>query len=752
MKKRVIVLFIVIVIILSLTVFIVINGEKKESSKKDISLNTPILYTDLPDPDVIRVDNTYYMVSTSMHLSPGCMILKSTDLVNWDIVNYVYDVLDDNDKLALRNDENAYAGGSWAASLRYNNGYYFVSVMSFTTNTSYIYTTNDIENGKWNVSKIKEELFYDSSILFDNDRMYIVYGIKDIWVCELETYFDNNILKVRIKETGLKQRILTEDNYIDIPTNVSPEGSHIYKINNYYYLFLICFSELGRVELCYRSDSLTGNYSGGIVFNDSYIAQGGIFDTPQGEYYSMLFQDKGAVGRVPYLVKVKFINDFPVFGDNGKLDEKSFIKVEKIDYFITKSDEFNNGNINYYDNRYNMNGYETNISDKTLDELNDYAGLELISDDINLWNPTEKGWWINGDADITKNNDVISVSNRVDRGEGISQEINNVFAGYTYNLSLELIYKETINNNAKSQKYFKVELCLYNSSDDSSNYLDVCTFLVDKESWYKVNVDYTIPTDVTFDKVYFRIKQNFWDDDDVPDNESAFGFLADFYLKNVSFKQKYYDGNYYHSGEYDYNGSNLDLAWQFNHNPDNRNWSLTDREGYLRLYNGNISSDFYQARNTLTQRTFGPQCSGYTKIDLSHMKNGDICGLGALQYYYGYVGVIMENDRKYIVMYNTFYGDNYKGITFEEERIELNQNEIYLKLDFNFVDNDQTIDKAYFYYSLDGKEYMKIGSCLKMQYNLENFVGYRFALFSYATKEIGGYVDFDYFRVLNEIF
>ncbi len=54
----------------------------------------PITRLDYPDPDVIRVDNTYYMVSTTMHFMPGCEILRSYDLVNWEHASYVYDVLD----------------------------------------------------------------------------------------------------------------------------------------------------------------------------------------------------------------------------------------------------------------------------------------------------------------------------------------------------------------------------------------------------------------------------------------------------------------------------------------------------------------------------------------------------------------------------------------------------------------------------------------------------------------------------------
>jgi len=79
----------------------------------------PIIWADVPDPSAIRVGDTYYMSSTTMHLSPGLPIMKSTDLVNWHIVGYAYDTLEENDSLNLRNGKNAYSQGSWASSLRF---------------------------------------------------------------------------------------------------------------------------------------------------------------------------------------------------------------------------------------------------------------------------------------------------------------------------------------------------------------------------------------------------------------------------------------------------------------------------------------------------------------------------------------------------------------------------------------------------------------------------------------------------------
>ncbi len=81
----------------------------------------PIIWADVPDPAVIRVGDTYYMSSTTMHMSPGLPIMKSRNLVNWHLVGYAYDTLADNDALTLQNGRNAYGAGSWAkAYFRYS--------------------------------------------------------------------------------------------------------------------------------------------------------------------------------------------------------------------------------------------------------------------------------------------------------------------------------------------------------------------------------------------------------------------------------------------------------------------------------------------------------------------------------------------------------------------------------------------------------------------------------------------------------
>jgi beta-xylosidase len=188
----------------------------------------------------------------------------------------------------------------------------------------------------------------------------------------------------------------------------------------------------------------------------------------------------------------------------------------------------------------------------------------------------------------------------------------------------------------------------------------------------------------------------------------------------------------------------LPLVWQWNHVPDKSLWSVEQRKGYLRLTTGRTDTSFLLAKNTLTQRTFGPVCSGSTCMDISGMKDGDFAGLVLLQKKYGQVGVRMENGSGSVVMVSAE-----SGIPVEVQHVPLSQNTVWLKADCHFKN---LADLAYFYYSFDGKNWIPIGKLLKMEYTLpQHFMGYRFGLFNYATKNPGGFVDFDFFHIDDKI-
>ena len=183
----------------------------------------------------------------------------------------------------------------------------------------------------------------------------------------------------------------------------------------------------------------------------------------------------------------------------------------------------------------------------------------------------------------------------------------------------------------------------------------------------------------------------------------------------------------------------MPLAWQWNHNPDNSLWSLTKRPGYLRLTAGRIDTSFLLARNTITQRTFGPVCSGSIALDASNMKDGDIAGLCLLQKNYGLVAVKVTGSSKALIMINAG-----NGVAEEVANIPLIKQTVYLKATCDFTNMKDT---AKFYYSFDEHNWISIGTPLKMSYTLPHFMGYRFGIFNYATWQTGGYVDVDWFKI-----
>jgi len=195
-------------------------------------------------------------------------------------------------------------------------------------------------------------------------------------------------------------------------------------------------------------------------------------------------------------------------------------------------------------------------------------------------------------------------------------------------------------------------------------------------------------------------------------------------------------------GEYDLTTSILKKEWQWNHNPDNRYWTLTERKGWLRLKGGILANNIREARNTLTQRMWGPTCSATTLLDTRGMKDGDCAGLTIFQNRYGYVGVEFIDGKKHIVMRRA----NDKGDATGEikEKILLKGTKVYLRAQADFNDRH---DKAFYEYSLDGKKWQKIGDEHALYFDWPDFCGNRFGLFYFPTKTLGGNADFDFFHV-----
>ena len=526
-------------VVVTLAMIVGVRGEENPLAPA----RNPILWADVPDMAMIRVDDTYYMSSTTMHMAPGLPIMKSKNLVDWELIGYAYDILEDNDVLSLRSGKNAYGAGSWASSFRYHNETFYVSTFASSTGKTHVYTTKDIESGPWREMTFSPAL-HDHSLFFDDDgRVYMLYGNNNLRLVELEPDVSG------IKPGGFNEIVLRDVSLVGGATRRAlGEGSQIFKKDGRYYVCNITWPPGDmRTQIIHRADNITGPYESRVILKDGGIAQGSLIDTPDGKWYAYLFQDHGAVGRIPYLIPVEWEDGWPVLGTEGKVP-------------------------------------------MTLNIPKEISGLGNIVQ-----------------------------SDEFERSDALLEKLRGTPRG-------------------------------------ENNYV-----------------------------------------------REAFP-----------------------------------PAWQWNHNPDNRFWSLTDRPGWLRLTAGRVDKSFLEARNSLTQRTFGPQSSAVTLVDVTHIKDGDYAGLAALQKQYGFVGVKMLDGVKSVVMVNTD-GD----LPHEEEAVAFHGNLVHLKIECNFQNR---ADIARFYWSEDGENWSAIGKPLRMAYTLPHFMGYRFALFYFATQETGGFADFDYYR------
>ena len=495
----------------------------------------PVLWAAVPDPDVIRVGDDYWLVSTTMHLMPGAPVMHSKDLVNWKTVSYVFPSLHDTPKYDMQ-EGTVYGRGQWATSLRYHNGLYY---LYFSPNDApykgYVYTTKDPREGWTLAHRIPH--FHDASLFFDDDgRAYVFYGTGEMK--ELLPDLSG------VKEGGLSGKVFERD----AEENGLLEGSRVIKHDGKYYLIMISWPKnKPRRQLVYRADNIQGPYEKKVILESTfggfpYAAQGTIVDDGKGNWYGVIFQDRGGCGRVLTLMPCTWKDGWPMLGDeNGKIPAVMGKPVA---------------------------GYD---------------GGEIVSSD-----------------------------------------------------------------------------------------------------------------------------------------------------------------------EFDSDKMNID--WQWNHNPINDAWSLTERPGFMRLKTSRVVPNLYVAPNTLTQRMEGPECKGIVKMDISKMKDGDVAGLSAFNGDAGVVQVKKQGKKLILVAESQSckMTDKEKLITdvaiTEAYRQELDKKtkDVYFRLDADFRPGK---DLATLYYSIDGENWTKVLGDYKMIFDYRRFfMGSKFAIFNYATKKKGGLVDVDWFR------
>ena len=142
-----------------------------------MEIKNPIIGAAMPDPDLLRVGDVYYMVSTTMFYMPGAPILRSKDLYHWEIVSYVFETIEDNEIYRLENGKNAYGKGQWATSLTRYQDRFYACFVSHDCGKTYIFSTDDIEKSGWDRAEIGE-VFHDMSFLFWEGIPYWCMGTE----------------------------------------------------------------------------------------------------------------------------------------------------------------------------------------------------------------------------------------------------------------------------------------------------------------------------------------------------------------------------------------------------------------------------------------------------------------------------------------------------------------------------------------------------------------------------------------------
>ena len=281
------------------------HADFKNLSMSDLGngrYKNPVIYADFPDPDVIRVDDTYYMVSTTMHHFPGATIVKSKDLVNWEYCAQPLAELSTADRYSLLNNQNAYAAGMWACSMKYHNGKFHILINGNDAG-GWLLTATDPE-GKWEQRKLARS-YYDPGMLFDNGKVYVACGIGNIQICELDEDFN----------------YIREQNVIKDKDGL--EGCHFYKIGDYYYIYAT-YGGWPSGQAVFRSKNVFGPYEEKMLVEKTIdgkpntVHQGALFDTPSGQWWTIMQEDLGAFGRMPNLQPVQWKDEWPIVGNNGK--------------------------------------------------------------------------------------------------------------------------------------------------------------------------------------------------------------------------------------------------------------------------------------------------------------------------------------------------------------------------------------------------------------------------------------------------
>lgn len=261
----------------------------------------PVVFEDTPDLEIIRVNNVFYMSTSTFHYSPGAAILKSNNLINWDYVGHSVPTLDDRHDLIP---DPVYVGGIWASGFGYRPStqkFYWGACMATHPRRDFLVYTADDPAEDWTHTATLPCLGEPGFLFDDDDTMYIAHGARTIHVAQVSTD-GQSLVKNELVYTWPEDTLL--------------EGARFYKRNGFYYIWLTRAPD-GQFVL--RSKSPFGPYDIRNVVDKPTAPipgansphQGALIGTASDQWYYVGFADAFPAGRVPAMAPVTWIDDWP---------------------------------------------------------------------------------------------------------------------------------------------------------------------------------------------------------------------------------------------------------------------------------------------------------------------------------------------------------------------------------------------------------------------------------------------------------
>lgn len=282
------------------------------SDNGDGTYTNPVINADYPDPDIIRVGKDYYMVSSSFVAMPGIPVCHSRDLINWRIIGHAYDSITFRPQYRMEDEKTAYSRLCWAPTIRYHEGIYYIGVN--IADDGFVMFKSTKPEGPYTMHKFEKRLYDPGFFIDDDGRKYVTHGKGKIYLTRLKDD-GTGVLDPNDRGTLI---ITAPEGYGHLF-----EGCHTYKRNGWYYVFNPALGYDG-VQMISRSRNLYGPYETKVLIDDDInyagagVHQGGYIETAEGESWAYTFQDRDYMGRCLMLYPMKWENEWPVVGPEGR--------------------------------------------------------------------------------------------------------------------------------------------------------------------------------------------------------------------------------------------------------------------------------------------------------------------------------------------------------------------------------------------------------------------------------------------------